>query len=290
MDDDLIGTFKRNYVTLGDCADLCKGLPDASIDVIVTSPPYWGQRTSIGSGVEEDPRCYIKNLAGIFSTLLPKLKPTGILWINIGDAYNTPINWSEKDHTYSTLGSDGQGLAATNSAYTKNRFKRKSFIDQSVPWLKYGNLLALPQRLTVSLCDSGFYFRGEVIWNKKNPLPEGRCRRPHRKHEGFYLFAKEEQHSFQISPPVDSVWIVSNEKIDGEQHYSRFPIQLPLNCISAYGKTGKDVIVLDPFSGSGTTGIAALRLNCTYIGFEIDQVQVDASNLRLNSLLTAYRA
>jgi DNA modification methylase len=40
-------------------------------------------------------------------------------------------------------------------------------------------------------------------------------------------------------------------------------------------------VVLDPFSGSGTTGIAALKLGCSYIGFEIDPQQVQASNERL---------
>ena len=39
--------------------------------------------------------------------------------------------------------------------------------------------------------------------------------------------------------------------------------------------------MLDPFSGSGTTGIAAIKLNCTYIGFEIDPIQVAASNKRI---------
>jgi DNA modification methylase len=81
------------------------------------------------------------------------------------------------------------------------------------------------------------------------------------------------------------VWELSNEKLDGEAHYSRYPIELPRKCIEAYGKTGRDIVVLDPFSGSGSTGIAALELGCSYIGFEIDQAQVDASNTRLKAVL-----
>jgi DNA modification methylase len=82
-----------------------------------------------------------------------------------------------------------------------------------------------------------------------------------------YLFAREERHSFRTTPPVKSVWEFANEKIDGDAHYSRFPEELPFRCIDAYGKSGKGVVVLDPFSGSGTTGMAALKLVCEYIGF-----------------------
>ena len=52
-------------------------------------------------------------------------------------------------------------------------------------------------------------------------------------------------------------------------------------CIDAYGRHGADVVVLDPFSGSGTTGIAAVKSGCTFVGFEIDRGQADAANGRL---------
>ncbi len=281
-----IGPYSINKVTEGDSLDLIVDLPKESIDIVVTSPPYWGQRTSKGTGTEPDPRDYIKSLERIFVTLLPKLKEFANVWINIGDAYNTPVNWSRNDKKFSTLGAKKNGLAENNSAYTKNRARRKEFIDKNTLWLTYGNLLALPYRLVIALCDSGYLFRGEVIWNKKNPMPEGRCRRPHRKHETIYLLTKNEKHNFKVTPPVKTVWEFANEKISGKAHFSRFPEELPKRCIDAYGKTGEDVIVLDPFSGSGTTGIAAKKSNCSYIGFEIDPEQVDASNQRLKQVHT----
>lgn len=282
---DKLGEFSLNKVYLGDCIDLISNLPDESIDILVTSPPYWGQRTSLGMGTENDPREYIEFLKQTFEKFLPKLKKQGIVWINIGDAYNTPVNWTEKDRMYSTLGADKLGLSADNSAYKKNRAKRKAFLDKDVEWLKYGNLLALTYRMVLSLVDSGYFFRGEVIWKKLNPMPEGRCRRPHRSHEPIYLLTKSERHQFRTKPPVKSVWEFPNEHIKGKKHYSRFPIALPQNCIEAYGELGPDVVVLDPFSGSGTTGIAALQLGCSYIGFEINEEQVEASNYRLNKIL-----
>jgi DNA modification methylase len=277
----LLGSLPLNSVALGDCRELLVELPDESIDVAVTSPPYWGQRVSPGHGNEEDPRVYIQALTGVFELLLPKLKRQGLLWINIGDAYNTPVNWRKHDREYSTLGPDQSGLAADNSAYVKPRARRRAFLDAAEGWLQYGNLLALPYRLVIALSGAGYLFRGEVMWRKKNPMPEGRCRRPHRQHESIYLFARDERHGFRISPPVGSVWEFPNEKIRGPAHYSRFPEDLPRRCIDAYGRIGPEVVVLDPFSGSGTTGVAAINLGCSYIGFEIDPVHVEASNERL---------
>lgn len=279
----VISPQKANILQ-GDCAELIPELPDQSIDVLVTSPPYWGQRMSAGTGVEPDPRDYVASLTRIFSAFRPKLKPDGLVWINIGDAYNTPVNWRLDDRVYSSLGPTGDGLNPNNSAYIKPRAQRKAFIEKGTPWLQYGNLLALTYRLVIGLSDAGFLFRGEIIWRKRNPMPEGRCRRPHRQHESIYLFAANEDHSFRVSPPVGSVWEFSNEKIDGLAHFSRFPEELPRRCIEAYGKSGSDVVVFDPFSGSGTTGIAALKLGCSYIGMEIDPEQVAASTERLQKV------
>ena len=61
-----IGEFELNRVSVGDCLDLARRLPAASVDMIVTSPPYWGQRTSNGVGVEDDPRVYLAVLTERF--------------------------------------------------------------------------------------------------------------------------------------------------------------------------------------------------------------------------------
>lgn len=287
MRPDTLGPFPLNAVTHGDCRKLVLELPDSSVDIVVTSPPYWGQRTSEANGVESDPRRYLSSLTEIFAALLPKLKPSGLAWINLGDAYNTPVNWRLEDRAYSTLGATRAGLRPTNSAYTKPRFRRRAFTDQASPWLRYGNLLALPYRLVIELCEAGWLFRGEVIWRKLNPMPEGRCRRPHRQHEAVYLFARTESHRFRTSPPVGSVWDFSNERLDGLRHYSRFPEQLPRRCIDAYGATGSDVVVLDPFTGSGTSGVAAISAGCSFLGFEIDGDQAEAANARLRAVTGA---
>ena len=276
-----IGPFPLDRVTPGDCRELIDRLPDASVDVVVTSPPYWGQRLSHGVGVEDDPRAYLAAMADIFGALLPKLHPQGLLWINLGDAYNTPVNWRVDDRRYSTLGPEGEGLDPANSAYTKPRARRRAFTDPDQRWLSYGSLLALPHRLVTALCDRGWLYRGEVIWRKRNAMPEGRCRRPHRQHEPIHLLARGEGHRFRVSPPVPSVWEFPSDRVPGRAHFSRFPIELPRRCIEALGQTGPEVLVLDPFAGSGTTGLAALAHGCRFVGFEIDPLQAEAANERL---------
>jgi len=276
-----LGGWALNRVHLIDCFEGLKKMPDECIDIVVTSPPYWGQRGDDGIGLEEDPREYVANLIRIFLEVNRVLKPTGLLWINIGDAYNTPINWKEDDHVYSTLGADRKGLAATNSAYTKNRGSRRAFIDKGTNWLQYGNLLALPFRLIVGLCNGGMLYRGEVIWSKRKAMPEGRCRRPHRKHESIYLLSKTEQHSFTTHPPVPSIWDLK-AGTNQTQHTSTFTDELPMMCIQASGMDKG--IVLDPFMGSGTTGLAAKRLGFDFLGFELNETNARVANERINAM------
>src|SRR5688572_22075612 len=112
-----------NRVQEGDSLDLIPNLPDSSIDILITSPPYWGQRHSFGAGIEADPREYLRFLEQLFVSFLPKLKPHGVVWINLGDAFNTPVNWRLDDRRYSSLGPDKNGLSEQNSAYIKPRAK-----------------------------------------------------------------------------------------------------------------------------------------------------------------------
>lgn len=262
------------------CIEGLKILENDSVDICVTSPPYWGQRGDEGIGTEQDPRDYVNNLVVIFSEVMRVLKPTGVLWLNIGDAYNTPINWSFEDHIHSTLGADGKGLAATNSAYTKNRGSRRAYIDKESGWLQYGNLLMLPNRIVMGLCDAGNFFRGEIVWSKRKAMPEGRCRRPHRKHESVFLITKSEKHLFRVAPPVPSVWDLKPD-MNRTPHTSTFPLDLPIQCILASGIDSG--FVLDPFMGSGTTAVAAKMLGFDYVGFELNPKNVAVATARIEA-------
>jgi len=273
------GTWQLDRIHCADCLDAMQTIPDNTFDLIVTSPPYWGQRGSPGLGSEGDPRSYIDRLVLILAEAMRCLDPKGVLFLNLGDAFNTPINWSARDHVYSSLGKEGNGHEPTNMVYTKNRGRRRACIDREVAWLQYGNLLAIPYRVVTGMADAGYLFRGEIVWYKTRPLPEGRCRRPHRHHEGIYIFAKNEQHRFRIRPPVPSVWkLVQTPNRTG--HCSTFPIDLPLQCIDAAGLDPASV-VFDPFMGSGTTAEAARDRGHHFLGFEVDSEFCTLANERL---------
>jgi DNA modification methylase len=275
--DGFLGPWQLDTTHNVDCLSGLKQIPSDSLDIAVTSPPYWGQRGNGGLGAEPDPRDYVRNLVVVLSEVMRCLKPSGTLWLNLGDAYNTPINWREDDHAYSSLGKEGNGLPPTNSAYTKKRGRRRAFLNKNVGWLQYGNLLAIPYRVVLAMTDASFLFRGEVIWEKSRPLPEGICRRPHRRHEGIYIFAKSERHAFRVKPPVGSVWRLV-QKPNRLPHCSTFPVDLPIQCIKAAGIEDSRSIACDPFMGSGTTGRAALALGHHFLGFELDQKMCKLAN------------
>lgn len=75
---------------VGDSLEYLKSFPADSIDCIITSPPYWGQRdyANGGIGLEDEPEDFINNLLEIINELQRVLKPTGSFWFNIGDTYN----------------------------------------------------------------------------------------------------------------------------------------------------------------------------------------------------------
>jgi DNA modification methylase len=271
-----LGPFSLDLTHPTDCAGALRAVPDDSFDAVITSPPYWGQRGDRGIGSEPDPRDYVAHLVDVLAEALRCLRPSGTLWLNLGDAYNTPINWRRSDWEYSTLGKDGRGLDPDNSAYTKQRGRRRAFVERGASWLSYGNLLALPQRVVLALCDRGFLLRGEIIWVKSRPMPEGICRRPHRRHETISVLARSEQHRFRSKPPVGSVWEL--EQTPGRTgHGSVFPIDLPRRCIQA-ADVPPGGVVCDPFMGSGTTARAAAEAGLHWLGFEIDPVRCGLAN------------
>jgi len=164
----------------------------------------------------------------------------------------------------------------------------------------------MPARLAIALQEAGWWVRSEIIWAKPNPMPESVTDRPTSSHEKIYLLTKAGRYFYdadavrekaapwnsskgfnedgqskrniegrlgnredkeQSGRNLRNVWTIATQPYP-EAHFATFPEALPMKCIMAGTKQGDTV--LDPFSGSATTGLVALKLGRKYIGIELN--------------------
>ncbi|MEQ1920230.1 MAG: site-specific DNA-methyltransferase [Elusimicrobiota bacterium] len=136
-----------------------------SYDCVVTSPPYWGLR-DYGDrrqiGLERSPWVYLDEMVKVFREIRRVMKPSGTLWLNMGDSY----------------AGDGGG-----QSYHDSRLKIK-------------DMMGLPWRLAFALQDDGWYLRRDHVWHKPNVMPESAPDRATTAHEYVFLLTKQERYYF----------------------------------------------------------------------------------------------
>lgn len=279
-------------VICGNTVDVLKTLPDKSVQMCVTSPPYFNLRdysVSEQIGTETTPKQYIERLVDVFHNLHRVLKDDGTLWLNIAD-------------TYASKNYDG--------------IKRKELI--GIPWT-----------LAFALRADGWYLRQDIIWHKPNAMPESVKDRCGRGHEYLFLLTKSDKYYFDykaIREPLSpatvndlkhrknmhnkggkkgtfgaearpdlyrsraeyvsadglrnkrSVWTINTSCYSGS-HFAVFPEKLVELCILAGCPEGGTVI--DVFAGSCTTGVVAKRLNRHFIGIELNPEYCEMGRARL---------
>jgi DNA modification methylase len=159
-------------------------LPDASVDVIVTSPPYFALRSySDGGehyagqvGSEATPAEFIEALIECTREMVRVLKPTGSIWVNLGDKYTGGGGQWAKDERPDP---QARRVGKTNTGGRTYGYKPKS-------------LLLLPERYRIACVDQlGLIARAVVIWSKPNGLPESVTDRVRRSHEDWVHLTKE---------------------------------------------------------------------------------------------------
>lgn len=253
----------------GDVLSRLGDLPDESVDCVVTSPPYYGLR-DYGMegqiGLEPTLPQFINKLVAVFSEIKRVLSDDGILWLNIGDGYTTGNRgWRAPDR--------------------KNPARAMSVRPDTPEGLKPKDLLGIPWRLALALQDDGWYLRSDIIWNKPNCQPESVKDRPTRAHEYLFLLTKSERYYYDYGAIREgngrnrrSVWNVNTQPFP-EAHFATFPEELIRPCILAGCPEGGTV--LDPFGGSGTTGIVALSYLRNAILIEINPAYVDIAIKRI---------
>lgn len=257
---------------LGDSLAVATELPSASVDCIVTSPPYYGLRDyGIAGqyGLEESPAAYVETMRALFSVLRDVLADDGTLWLNIGDSYSaSPPGKSENAMRASTL--SGQA-----SASIMRESVRTAGIDRS-KFLPAKNLLGIPWRTAFALQQDGWILRSEIIWAKTSSMPEPVKDRPSSAHEHMFLLVKSSRNWFDKDalPERGDVWSLPTQPFRGA-HFAAMPLRLAERCVVSGCKPGG--LVLDPFSGSGTTGLAAAKYGRKYVGIDLNAEYLDLS-------------
>lgn len=262
--------FADSTVIQGDCASALANLPSDFFRCCITSPPYWGLRDYGDAnqiGAEHKLSDYIERLSRIFDQVYRVLAPDGSLWLNLGDSYT----------------SGNRGYRAPDK---KNPVRAMSYRAKTPDGLKEKDLIGVPWRLAFALQDRGWYLRSDVIWEKPNCMPESVKDRPTRSHEYLFLLTKSSKYYYDREAVKEAngrnrrtVWSISTEPYSGA-HFATFPTSLIEPCLLAGSKPGD--WILDPFLGSGTTGLVCEKHSRKYVGIELvdEYVQLAVNRIR----------
>lgn len=168
----------------GDCLDVMGTMPDASVQMCVTSPPYWGLRdygVAGQLGLERTPDEYVARMVAVFREVKRVLRDDGTLWLNLGDSYASIGGGKDGGYDGGILASAGR----EDEAGTRLRQRVGGRFG-----LKAKDLVGIPWRVAFALQADGWYLRSDIIWAKPNPMPESVTDRPTKAHEYLFLLAK----------------------------------------------------------------------------------------------------
>lgn len=265
-----VGKLRHSLILVGDSRRVLARFPEGSFQTCVTSPPYWSLRNyhiEGQIGLEMSLTDYLSNLIEVFGQVYRTLRDDGTLWLNIGDAYT----------------SGGRTWRATDK---KNPARAVSTRPPTPEGLKPKDLIGIPWRLAFALQEAGWYLRSDIIWYKPNCQPESVKDRPTRSHEHLFLFTKDERYHYDyeaVRGPnnrnLRDVWEINTQAYK-EAHFATFPPALVEPCLAIGSQEGD--LVLDPFVGSGTTGVVALKMGRRFVGIELNPEYVGIAKRRLN--------
>ena len=185
-----------------DALSLLKRMDDNSIDCVVTSPPYYALRkytdNDLEIGREQTPSEYIDNLVGVFQEVYRVLKPTGTVWVNIGDSY-------------CGTGDKGDWVDPKDN----NRNGQSKSINRKIDGLKRKDLIGIPWSFAFAMRDIvGFYLRQDIIWEKQNAMPESVTDRCVKSHEYIFLLTKSEKYYFDYKAIQEPAKTFSNKPVE----------------------------------------------------------------------------
>lgn len=235
-----------------------------SVQTIVTSPPYWGQRDygfASQMGCEPCYQQYVESLLAVFDEAARCLTPTGTLWLNLGDTYNTRAAIRGSSHQ----GGLGHTNTSIRRSWAENRDMGLVRYSARQPGYKDKDLMGLPHLVVRALVGRGWFLRCDVVWSKPWSAPENASDRPTRSHEYLFLLTRSPRYYYDKGACPEahrSVWEIPVGK--GQEHRAIFPDELVRRCVALTSAPGQTVF--GPFSGSGTTARVASAMGRVGIG------------------------
>ena len=185
-----------NKVYQEPCLETLKKMPNDFLDCVITSPPYY-QLRDYGYegqwGLEPTYQEYLEHLWEMMDEIYRVLKPTGTCWINLGDSYSGS-GGSGGDYNVGGL-REGQNKVHP----PKNQIKNKC-------------LMLIPHRFAIGCIDRGWIMRNDIIWAKRNGMPESVTDRFSKKHEYIFFMTKNEKYYFDLDSVRDKVKLSSLER------------------------------------------------------------------------------
>ena len=274
------------------CSDVRKGLSrlnDSSVDTVVTSPPYYGQRdyeSDIQIGHEKTIEDYVDTLVEIFDAVRRVLRPEGTLWLNLGDKYLNGQLQGLPWRVALALQADGWVLRSDIIWHKPNAMpsavKNRPTTDHEYIFLLtrstkdyYYDADAIREP-HVTFTNQSRMKGGRKHLGKRGGTPEaGKNRGNPNLHDGRW-----DQAFHPKGRNKRTVWSMPLSKYR-DAHFAVFPESLVEHCVKA-GSPPKGV-VLDPFCGSGTTGLVSLRIERDFIGIDCSQRYCDMASERLRN-------
>lgn len=285
--------MELNIIHNEDCLSGLRKLPDNSVDCCVTSPPYFNLRdygVDGQIGLENTPEDYITRLVDVFREVRRVLKPEGTLWANIADSYATSggkvregikakdligIPWM----LAFALRDEGYYLRQ-DIIWNKMNTMPESVTDRCTKTHEYIFLLSKSPR---------YYFDAESIAEPVADSTLQRLAQNIERQKGSDRIPGKTNGPMKAAMPrfkekrnKRSVWDISTARYR-EAHFATYPEKLVQSCILAGCPEGG--VVLDPFMGSGTTGLVAKKLGRNYIGFELNPEYAKMAEKRINSIM-----
>jgi DNA modification methylase len=308
-----------NTIHHGDCLEVIKTFPDESINCVITSPPYFGLRDYGHDGqigLEETPELYVQKLVELFREIHRVLRGDGTVWLNLGDGYNGSTQNRTGEHGYNN------GRKNRDKRYSMGGIKNLKPKDLiGIPWMVAFALRAdgwylrqdiiwhkpnpMPEGVTDRCTKSHeyifllskspkYFYDADAIKEKSVDIESHTGRR--RRNEG--TMAKHDPKNYNFSVRDDgilantgkiyekrnkrSVWTVTTKSFS-DAHFAVFPEDLIAPCVLA--GCSKDGIILDPFFGSGTTGVVALNYGRKFVGVELNEEYIKIAKKRVEPYL-----